>query len=250
MILPIALLVCACDSGSSYPHSGAAACEVVAVAPGEELPTVVIREQADMQALRNCWEVRANVTIEKSNLTNLAGLEGVQRITGSLTIRENDKLTSLSGLEGLMWVQELHVLSNPDLVDLDGVKNVTFHSDSTETEILLVEIDDNASLRTLAGLRGLQEAFDLTISRNPLLTDLQGLENLARLGEFMSIKQNARLSTLSALSRKIRCGELDCLGIYDNPVLSNCEALDFAEEVGLSGFFGGNDDSECGATGR
>lgn len=56
-----------------------------------------------------------------------------------------------------------------------------------------------------------------------MLTDLTPLDNLAFVGEYFNIINNASLTNLSGLEN-IDLGSINELGIYDNPILSECDA--------------------------
>lgn len=56
-----------------------------------------------------------------------------------------------------------------------------------------------------------------------MLTDLSPLDNLAFVGEYFNIINNASLTNLSGLEN-IDLGSINELGIYNNPILSECDA--------------------------
>ena len=61
------------------------------------------------------------------------------------------------------------------------------------------------------------------IDNNDMLTDLFPLNNLTFVGEYLYIINNAMLTSLSGLEN-IDLSSIDELGIYDNPMLSECDA--------------------------
>lgn len=81
-----------------------------------------------------------------------------------------------------------------------------------------------------------QAMFDLTISGLSFLTDLRGLENLAKYGDELSIVNNQQLSTLVHLSANVTSDpsnllSLNNIGIRGNPMLQDLSGLRLVENV-------------------
>jgi hypothetical protein len=129
-------------------------------------------------------------------LVSLAGLSGVQNIGLSLGILHNDLLPNLSGLENLKSVgTNVSIQNNIELRTLTGLSGL-------ESVFTVLRIENNPALDSLVGLNSLQsigsELFvrnndvlknihslnaltsirRLTISNNPVITSLKGLENI------------------------------------------------------------------------
>ena len=81
-----------------------AGCGKDPVAPVVLEEGVVIASSADIAALRerggDAYIIDGDLQIVGSSLVALTGLEGLQRVEGSVEIWFNDRLESLAGLEG------------------------------------------------------------------------------------------------------------------------------------------------------
>jgi hypothetical protein len=137
----------------------------------------------------NCYEVPVAVHIRGDDITSLEGLSGI-RSFASLSIVETPDLHSLAGLDSLRFVNHL-IISNTGLVDLEGLEGL----DSV--------------------------VFDVVISNNLHIANLNGLENLRHL-MWLYIFNNANLSTLEGL-RSI--SKLESISVYDNPELLDLEGI-------------------------
>jgi hypothetical protein len=61
-------------------------------------------------------------TLDTASLASLQGLEMLERVTGSTSIRNNPALSSLAGLEGLRETAALELEDNSALADLDALQ--------------------------------------------------------------------------------------------------------------------------------
>jgi len=57
----------------------------------------------------NCVELEGNLKIEGDDITNLAGLDNITRINGTLTIENCKSLESLEGLESLTNLRSMSI---------------------------------------------------------------------------------------------------------------------------------------------
>ena len=80
------------------------------------------------------------------------------------------------------------------------------------------------SITSLSGLGNLKEVSRLTISNNSLLSSLDGLSSDFVVTGALEISQNENLATLDGLGC-VNSSNPDTLEIFDNPILSNCEAV-------------------------
>ena len=151
--------------------------------------TLVVHEAADVSRIANCRSVDGDVVIEGSSLANLHGLEGIQRISGSLVIAGNANLTSLDGLDSL-------------------------------NDVGFVVIADNATLNSVSSLRNLSHAKGTTIVASPALTSLHGLESLRSLEGL--VLTNTNLKSIEGLSNLEQVGDLI---LADNPRLESLASL-------------------------
>lgn len=93
------------------------------------------------------------------SLTQLNGLNGINYITGELTVRDNINLATLSGLQPDSIGGSVYVVANPSLLDLAVLEKLTTIGE------------------------------DLHIGGNDLLENLNGLENLTSIGKNLKIDQ-------------------------------------------------------------
>lgn len=235
---------------------------------------IVIADNAlltDLRGLDNLTE-SVSITIENNPaLTSLAGLEQLVRLLSFLALRDNPVLTSLAGLSRLTDLQGgLRVTNNNALTSLAGLDNLasidgTSSIISNDALVSLtglgsvtiigpgLTISDNASLATLAGLESLRSSLGITISRNPVLTDmplnslrvvgslsitdndaltsLAGLEPLRRVETYLSIGRNNALVSVEGLNNLEHTGGFT---LYENASLADVTALANLREV--SGF--------------
>jgi hypothetical protein len=75
----------------------------------------------DLRALGGVTCITGSLWMSDSNLADLAGLETLQAVGGSITIENNLALTSLNGLGNLKSAQLLRIQNNPILASLAGL---------------------------------------------------------------------------------------------------------------------------------
>jgi len=191
----------------------------------------------------NCTQLRGNVTIQGSDISNLNGLsvinsiegflqitgnnslinlsgfENLKTIVGSLTIQGNQSFNSLTGLEGLDSIGgNLTILNNPVLTDLTGLGNMYFLGGG-------VQISLNNSLSNLYGLEGIITINGtLEIGNNIMLTDLSGLHNVTFINGTISIINNSALTNLTGLNNVNSIS--GNISITNNDILTSLAGLD------------------------
>lgn len=118
-----------------------------------------------------CDTIPVNMSIiGDASLTNMAGLQFIERIEGNLHILNSQGITSMNGWQNLAGLAgELRIENNSQLVTLD-------------------------SLIDLVAIGG-----QLSIKNNTALTSLNGLQNLLSVGGNLSITNNAALANCSAI---------------------------------------------------
>lgn len=159
---------------------------------------LVIRNKADLDDFRSqypdCDDLKGDVTISGTLLSNIDGLNTIGRIRGNLVISDNSSLVDLDGLSGLERV--------------DG-------------SLLL---KDNSLLASILGLRSLRRVGDqLEISGLPLVTDLSGFSGLSVVRGSLLIGNMDLLSDLTGLEQ-LEEVVLNC-SLIDNPALSSLKGL-------------------------
>jgi len=122
----------------------------------------IIKDNTDVQSLKEYTTITGYLEIDNSDLTNLAGLENITSVR-NLIIRDNATLESLSGLENLESVGgSLSIVWNDALTNLSGLENLASVGGG-------MHVDRNAAL-TLLGMTGLQKVGGwFYIYYNPLL---------------------------------------------------------------------------------
>lgn len=205
---------------------------------------LVVNNEADLHDFRSqypdCDDIRGNVTIAGTALSNIDGLNTIERIRGDLTIRDNSSLADLDGLSGLERVDGSLVLKDNfllsstgglsalrrvgDLLEISGLPFVTdlsgFSGLSVVRGSLLIEKMD--LLSDLNGLQQLEEVvLDCSLINNPALSSLEGLSAIVLIEGALVISGNDNLLTLRGISDSlvIRGG----LTISGNKALSVCE---------------------------
>lgn len=168
--------------------------------------------------------------IRVTSAEELAMLEGVTEITGTLEIAESD-LECLDALACLQTVGgDIRVLGNPVLRSTAGLAGIeelgsndissasgsVIVSQNEELEVLEgfdqlrringgVTVWQNPSLREVVGFEGMRRLELLSINSNPLLESLAGLHALERL-EDCNVSQNATLCISEVFEV---CGDVD-----------------------------------------
>lgn len=142
---------------------------------------------------------------ENDDLINLAGLESLTVIPGSLGIGENPSLLNLNGLENLESVGSLLFIDhNEDLLSLDGLLNLSSIGE------------------------------DLIIETNHSLVDITALASLNTIGDYLYINENISLQNLFGLD-SLQPNSINDLTITGNSVLSDCDVLSICQYLAAPG---------------
>jgi len=181
-------------------------------------------------------------------LQNLDGLAGIQKIGGSVHIRENHTLTNLNGFENLESLgHNLEITYNQSLTTLGtGFKklkkfpggiflDLTFLTDALVNLAQIDTIGGSLSVHrtTMPDLNGLQNVKYIGGSVELVRTDLQnlhGLENLNRVGGNFVLSLSPLLADVSALSSLKTVGA--SLGISDMDILASLAGLEGLTHLG------------------
>lgn len=102
--------------------------------------------EAQLEAASCLVEITGDLHIQGTELTELDAFASLERVGQRLTIINNTGLTTLSGLDALEEVRDR------------------------------VQVSGNAGLESLAGLGGLRRLHGLTVSNNPDLLSLEGVQ--------------------------------------------------------------------------
>ncbi len=147
----------------------------------------------NLDSLSGIEEVTEKLLVNNTNVTTLAGLTGLKRVSIWFEITNNPDLeeTGLTNLEslGVIFFSNL-----PNLTTMAGLTD-NFTNNGTFTIII-----NGTGLTSLEGLENIHTVPNMYISGNFELTTLQGLQNLTESGGGISINSNITLTDISALS--------------------------------------------------
>ncbi|MRH99859.1 T9SS type A sorting domain-containing protein [Kriegella sp. EG-1] len=172
---------------------------------------IIINNQQDIDSFAanypNCTELTNNLVLQGAGITNLNGLSQITEISGNLVIGGFNVGTSLTNLIGL---------------------------DNLETITGKLDINRNANLETLTGLSKLtvvgstQIGSGISISLNPSLLNLNGLNSLNRVNNSFNILNNTSLLNIEALSNltTLLLGNFLSLTIQGNNALASLNGLE------------------------
>jgi len=221
--------------------------------------------------LENLKYIGGDLLIHFSDhLINLEGLSGLTRVDGLVIITENPSLNNLQGIDNLQYIGnrliidrnvnlesslgfnalseiESHVVitRNGELNNLQGFSNLkkvggnmtlSFVQSSLSglenlTEVLGDLQITSCNIEDLEGLNSLKYVGDfLNISFNPNLLSLSGLQSLDSLPARLDVTDNNRLNNLEGLNNLRFIGEK--LDIENNPRLQSLNGLDSLQYVG------------------
>jgi len=149
-----------------------------------------VTTDAELEALSVCLEIDGDLGVG-GEVTTLEPLSGLLAVRGTLSIAKSS-IERLDGLENLASVSGLVVDGNAELVSIAGLNGI-------DSALLALRIADNPALAEISGLNGI-EAVDgfLAIHDNDALTTLTGLSKLASVGD-LSVVTNDALADASGL---------------------------------------------------
>ncbi len=78
----------------------------------------VVRDQTDIQRLKDITRITGYLSIYDTDLADLKGLESLTKIDGDLNIEDNPYLETLSGLDSLSSAGNLQIKDNPSLISV------------------------------------------------------------------------------------------------------------------------------------
>jgi hypothetical protein len=145
-----------------------------------------IASSEDLSTFAHCRTVTGDLTIDRTDLTDLAALSELRLVTGALTIQGNARLRNLEGLERLERVGALELRSN-GLYGTHGIESLR--------AVGRLVIADHPFLISLHGFSKLERVDTLVVSHNPRIAAQLGLFPSLRLGErIMALHANRGLS--------------------------------------------------------
>ncbi len=137
--------------------------------------------------------------IENTGISNLSGLTSMTQSMYYFSIRNNPNLTSLAGGASDLFTlvdERLIITGNPALTSLSGLNP----SSAVNNPELQITIGDNQALEELGNLDKFITIENLYIYENPLLTNLNGLENLTSITGDLNVGGITTLNGLDNLT--------------------------------------------------
>jgi hypothetical protein len=186
-LLLLAAVLASANAHGAPKAEGSAATAAAACAGGR------ITTAGDVAAFAGCRAIRGDLSIERTDLSDLSALSELRSVSGALTIRDNTNLRDLGGLERLERVGSLVLLAN-GLYGTGGIEGLRRAGS--------IVVAGNPLLISLKGFKNLSHVDTLVVSRNPRVC--------ARLGLFpalTSVKQRLTVTSNLGLSR----GEVESL---------------------------------------
>lgn len=166
------------------------------------------------------WRPDHDIWLYGTGLTDMSALAGVSELT-ALNLGGNAALTSLTGLEQLTVVREaLDLRANKNLVDITGLDNLesvgalilhdTSLTDAGPLPALTapgdVRISNNEQLSSVSVLAGSTALRSLVLERNPALTGIPELTDLAAIEGDFELRNNNGLTDLDDLPALTKVG--------------------------------------------
>ena len=151
------------------------------------------------------------------NIRNLAGLAGLNSVTGNVTVQNNNLLINTIYLNLVNIGGAATFRNNPALTILNGMNGIL----SLQGQI---DIQSNSSLGAVTAFSGLTTIGSALYSQNnAALTTLSGFSNLVTINGSCSISYNNSLLNLNAFASLTTVGTT--LNIHHNPNHANVKGL-------------------------
>jgi len=179
-------------------------CEVSGIGQ-EGNESLSIRSMEELEALHNqpCGNYPGIISISVDGIENLKGLQNLRRVEG-LDVSFLSDLRTFDGIEALeiTGTRSLFITDNPKLTSIEALNapKVLALAPDSHREYIWLTISDNPKLESLKGLENLRdlEKSRVNIASNASLKNLEGLNNIQALG-FVKIQNNYGLESLDGL---------------------------------------------------
>lgn len=199
----------------------------------------------DLSPLNTIIKIGGELSIIKTSLINLAGLEQLEVIGNSFFntsfIEYNPNLKDLNGLNNLKIIRgSIQFVKNPELINLNGLNNLgIIHGGSLSIyecnklqnlngleKLAFLDgrmiLQHNIALQNIKGLKNLETVIeDFRIIGSPLLTNLDGLEKVKNI-HTLELTDNSSISNLNGL-RNLK--NLNLIKLEGNSMLWDLSAL-------------------------
>ena len=180
---------------------------------------VILKTQADVDALQNVSKINGSLKYESSLDLNLTALKGLKEISKELDFYEpngTSRQTKITGFDCLEKVGEnIRITRNPFLTEISVFESLKEVGGS-------LWIEENDALTALPEFANLETLSSIEINENKLLTSLPSFPTLKSIGK-LEILENTTLKTISGFLALQSVGRFD---ITENPALETIDAFD------------------------
>lgn len=164
--------------------------------------TIHLTDCSELSSLNGINTITELGAISISNCNQLTTIDVFHQITelGYLELESNDSLTSIEGLSNVQAINSLYIKNNPLLLSFNELTSLTVLSGQSQT-LREIVISNNTSLTTLAFPNELEQKniINLSISENPLIENLAGLNFIDSIYGDCEIIDNIALQSFSGL---------------------------------------------------
>ena len=187
---------------------------------------ITLRSQEEVnEFISDTTVIFGSLTIAGSNITNLTPLSNITRITGFLSIQQNEQLVNLNDLNNLQTIGGGFFVSSNALTTLGNFPSLQSIGGS-------VSVIDNAKLTSLGNFPALQTIEEnFTVSDNNTLITLGIFPALQTIGKYFAVYHNAKLTSLGNFPALISIGIIRgsswirSIVVENNPLLAYCCVL-------------------------
>ena len=169
--------------------------------------TVTLTRQSEVDSFfinyPNCKILQGDLSISGSDILNLNGLQGLERVEG-FNIQNNSVLLNLKGLDSLNYVGNFRVENNSMIMNFDGLNNL-------DTVYSFV-IGENNKIENFQGLNNLKFIVNLYIRNNSLLKNFYGLSRLRSVPSSFIVNYNVSLNNFYGLDNINSIGDFTVVG--------------------------------------
>ena len=184
----------------------------------------------DLSPLSNLDVITGVLQFEEVVISSLSQLSGLQQV-GSFFLFNNNFLVSLEGAENVLVTDAIQVIGNNNLDDLDNMPNPSGSLNN-------FTVANNISMDNIFGAAVFNGNFPnltLVVDQNPVLTSLDGLQNITGL-QTISIANNPFLEDCCAIFELLESGNFNTANIANNLSCNSVQdVLDACDDGGNTG---------------
>jgi hypothetical protein len=202
---------------------------------------VFVASQEELEALRGCEAIRGDFTVMVFEGTDLSPLASLREVSGALLLGAyarpipDEILVNPMGneLADAFAAQEAEAERSNEIVEagwlesLHGFEALERAGEMTLSSFAAPDLRAFESLRTIDGKPGSREGGSLDIREARNLVDLRGLEGVTGIGR-LSLSENPVLQSLAGIELGI---ETDSVSMGGNPQLTDLTALSSLESL-------------------